>query len=271
MTFDEIYFKLLNKALNQEKSLNMRTTEDIKAYFGESFRWDMNYYPVLTCRQTYIQTAAAEVAWMLLGDKDISFLQKYSKIWDKFVNEYNQMETAYGYRWKHEFGVNQIQNIITKLKKDPSSRQQVLMAWDPYSDNIKPAKNIPCPYSCVINIINNKLNIFVTLRSNDLAIGLPYDILTYTLLGNLFANELNVEVGEVYYTIAHAHLYLTHEEAIKEVLNNPIENKKYKINCNLSIKELLNNPDNYIVQIYKDLKSQNYKDNLPKYKLEVIE
>ena len=124
MTFDKIYTEALRHVLTAGSlQYTARTETNILAAHGYSFRWDMQYFPVLETRKTYLATGAAEVAWMLSGSKSIKWLQKYTKIWDAFADENGHLETAYGNRWKQAFGVDQIANIIEKLTEDPSSRQ----------------------------------------------------------------------------------------------------------------------------------------------------
>jgi len=272
--FDEVYLRLIKEAYSGTPEVNNRTKELIYSTWGQCFKWDMNYYPLLDSRKIYAQTAASEIAWQILGTKDINFIQKYTKIWNKFVNDNNEMETAYGYRWRKAFDVDQLDNIIKKLKKDPSSRQQILLAWDPRVDNVVPAKNVPCPYSCVVGIINNKLNLMLTLRSNDLVIGLPYDCFTYTLLGQILAKTLNVKVGELFYTIANGHVYNKHFfefKKYKETLNTRrIRFNKYKFKQTMTLKEIKRAPHKYVKLVNAEMGRLKYNCRY-KYNFDIIE
>lgn len=170
--FNKVYINSIEDIINNgEKVLNERTGINIFQKFGIGFKWDMNYLPLLTVRQMYPKTALAELAWMIKGEKKLDFLQEYTNIWNHFADENNEVSSAYGYRWKHSFGVDQLQNIINKLREDKSNRQQVLMNWDARVDNVKSQKNVPCPYSGVFSIVNDKLNFHLSVRSNDIVIG----------------------------------------------------------------------------------------------------
>lgn len=270
--FDKIYIELLSLINDQPLVENQRTNTKTKSIWGHSFRWDMKFYPLLNCRQMYNKTGSAELAWMLSGTKDISFMRKYSKIWDKFTDDDNDNEisTAYGHRWRHAFGVDQLKNIIEKLKVDPSSRQQVLMTWDPRVDNVAQAKNIPCPFCAVIGIVNGKLNLHLTVRSNDCVIGLPYDALVYTLLGNSLAKELGIPAGDLFYSIANAHIYDVHLPAIEPLLDFDYStNTKYLIRRTMTPDEICNDPDKYVETIALDV-NFNYLNDKPKLKFEII-
>jgi len=269
-TLDIIYKKIIRELLEQKPILNERTKVETKSLWGVNFDWDMSFYPLLDCRQMFPKTGAAELAWMLRGTKNISFIRKYSKIWDKFTDDDkpNEIKTAYGYRWSHAFGYDQINNIIEKLKKDPSSRQQILLNWDPRTDNIEKAKNIPCPFAIVVGIIDGRLNLHLTVRSQDWMIGFPYDILTYTLLGNALANSLNIPVGKLHYSIANCHIYENHFKQAKKI----IESKKlglhkiYIINNNFTIEDIREMSHDYVDIIDKDCLESGY--NMEKERME---
>jgi len=253
--FDDLYLSIIDEVMNfGVDQHNKRTNTTVRAVHGMAAKWDMKYYPLLTLRTMYPKTGAAEVAWMLSGETSTKFLSKYTSIWKQFedADKPGNIKTAYGNRWRFAFGVDQIGNIITKLKEDPSSRQQVLMSWDPRVDNVDAAANIPCPYTAVINIIKGKLNIHLTLRSNDVVVGLPYDFLMYTLLGNLFANELGVEPGILAYSIAHGHIYHTHLSIVAKMRSNLIKAKPLKVEFTDTINSCRNNPDLFVENVYSD-------------------
>jgi len=253
--FDDLYKEMLRQVINYgTKQENKRTGTTVTAFHGMAVKWDMKYYPLLQLRKMFPKTGAAEVAWMLLGTTSTEFLNKYTSIWKQFEDDGmpGNINTAYGYRWRSAFKVDQIENIVNKLKEDPSSRQQVLMSWDPRIDNVIPNKNIPCPYTAVINIIGGKLNIHLTLRSNDIVVGLPYDFLMYTLLGNLFANELGVEPGILAYSIAHGHIYHEHLGTVDKVMNKETDCKRVKVGFTDTITSCRSNPELFVSNVAED-------------------
>lgn len=268
--FDELYRDAINTVLSYGKEqFNERTRTKITAFHGMSFKWDMNYYPLLQIRKMYPKTGAAEVAWMLSGETSTEFLSKYTSIWKQFEDTDNpgNICTAYGFRWKHAFGIDQIENIVQKLRKDPSSRQQVLMSWDAVVDNVRQNKNVPCPYTAVINIIDGKLNILLTLRSNDIVVGLPYDFLMYTLLGNLLANSLNVEVGELAYSIAHAHVYHVHLDIYKEMIPMTYKEDRVPVRLTDTINSCRDNPELFVDNVASDTLAYKPNDWAPRPKV----
>lgn len=268
--FDDLYQSMIDEVMNfGVDQHNKRTNTTVRAFHGMSAKWDMAYYPLLNIRKMYPKTGAAEVAWMLQGDKSTEFLSKYTKIWKQFEDDDKPgfISTAYGYRWRHAFDIDQIENIILKLRKDPSSRQQVIMSWDPRVDNVTPNKNIPCPYTAVVNIIDGKLNIHLTLRSNDIVVGLPYDFLMYTLLGNLFANELEVKPGILAYSIAHGHIYHTHLDMVQEISTRDYTYDKVLVAFTDTINSCRNNPELFVENIVSDTRSYKPNDWAPRPKV----
>lgn len=272
MTFDQIYVKALEHAKTAGvMQYNQRTKSVITSTFGYSFTWNMNFYPVTLARPMSVKVAAAEVAWMLSGEKSTKWLKKYTSIWTAFETGEDTIDTAYGYRWRHAFGVDQITNIIAKLKKDPTSRQQVLMSWDPRVDNIVQVPNIPCPYTAVVAIIDRKLYIHLTLRSNDVYLGLPYDVSMYTLLGQLLAHELGVEPGELFYSIAHMHLYQNQFDAASMIIkrNHPGGNRHIKL-IDWTISRVIADRDGFVAAAVEDLKATNYQPEAGPPKIKVV-
>jgi thymidylate synthase len=223
-------------------------------------------------RKSFVKTGAAEVAWMLSGEQSTEWISKYTGIWKMFEDDNNPgtISTAYGYRWQHAFGVDQIANIIDKLKADPSSRQQVLMSWDASRDNVIPVKNVPCPYTAVINIIDGKLNIHLTLRSNDIIVGLPYDFLMYTLLGKLLANSLEVQVGVLSYAIAHAHIYENHYVMCSQMLITPYNKANETVSFMDTIEDARLYPDLFVASVTSNA-MLTYKPNDWNPKPEVVQ
>ena len=261
--FDQIYLDIIyHLRVEGIWQKNQRTGTLVLASHGYSFKWPMSNAPLSTLRPMYLKTMAAELAWMLSGEKSTAWLKQYTHIWDDFeVN--GEVERAYGYRWRHAFGYDQIQHIISTLQRDPSSRQCVLMSWDPREDGVKPAKNIPCPYTAVVNIIAGKLNIHLTLRSNDVLYGLPYDVGMYTLLGHALAESLGVEVGTLFYSIAHLHLYENQMKAAAALLEHRglVQQSKFVFNPKFTYWDILEHKDEYVDAITKLQRDMNYNPN----------
>ena len=248
-TFDkvvtDVYKELFSRGVWQR---NKRTDTQVLAMHGYSFTWDMNFWPLLMVRRLYPKTAASEVAWFISGEKSTKWINKRCGIWRQFEDTPGMIESAYGFRWRYMYGIDQLYKIIANLKADKSSRQQVLLSWHP-KDLKNETKNVPCPYTAVFNIIEGKLNCHLTLRSNDLYLGLPYDTLMYTILSNLIANSVGVDVGELFYSIAHAHIYENQLDAVNEVRRRATIDKQFPMNIGSTVEFVRDNRDLFVNRI----------------------
>lgn len=180
--FDKEYKRLLREIMdNGIEELSERTGHKTKSLAGLTMVLDLSRgFPLLTLRKIPLKLFVAEQAWYLSGSRrPDDFLSDFTRIWDDFSELDGVVTAAYGYRWRHFFGRDQIKDLIKLLQKEPSSRQGVVVTWDPASDGLNPnrkKKNVPCPYSFVVNIIGNKLNLHNVVRSNDMLLGFPHDV-----------------------------------------------------------------------------------------------
>ncbi len=210
---------------------NERTGHQTKAVWGYHFTTDLEIdgFPLLTLRKIPIKLFAAEQVWFLTGArKPEDFLRQFTKIWDDFTNPGDVVTVAYGYRWRKHFGRDQIKLLINMLEKEPSSRHGVIMTWDPASDGLSlvKKKNVPCPFTFVINIIDGRLHMHNIIRSNDVILGLPHDVAGFALLQTILAQKLKVRVGLYAHSISNAHIYDTHYFAAKEMIKRKNDHKK---------------------------------------------
>ncbi|MBU4315318.1 thymidylate synthase [Patescibacteria group bacterium] len=213
-TFDRVFRDAIAKILFEgEDVYSQRANIATRAIPGLTYElYPAQGFPLLTLRKIPIQLFVSEVVWMITGEKDIAFMQQFTKIWDDFAEEDNTMASAYGYRWRHHFGRDQLMDLVEHLKIEPSSRQGVVMMWDPTDDGLMAPKkkNVPCPFAFTANIIGNKLNFHLVIRSNDMMLGNPHDTAGFALLQSMLAQELEVGVGKLTVSISHAHIYGNH-------------------------------------------------------------
>jgi thymidylate synthase len=222
-TFDTIYKNLIKKIIEEGiEELNERTGHKTKALPGLTFQINLEKdgFPILTLRKNPIKSPIAEQVWFITGDKDTEFLRKYTKMWDEFIEDDGTITSAYGYRWRHHFGRDQLGKLVELLQKDPSSRHGVIITWDPKDDGYggTPKKNVPCPYSFTVNIIGGRLNLHNIIRSNDMMLGCPFDTFGFSLLMMTLAQKLGVKPGIYTHTISNAHIYDNHYAGANELI-----------------------------------------------------
>lgn len=230
--FDQIYQQIIKDLLKKGvREFSERTGLECAVLPGVHFSIDpeKDGFPLLTLRKIPVKSIIAEQIWFLSGArKPEDFLRNYTKIWDAFTNPGDVVTVAYGYRWRKHFGRDQIKSLIELLKKEPSSRQAVVVTWDPASDGLGTTKkaNVPCPYTFTVNIFGGKLHLHNIVRSNDMILGFPFDVAGFCLLQYILAQELGVGVGTYSHSISNAHIYENHYEGAKQILQRKNSHKK---------------------------------------------
>lgn len=261
-TFDTIYKGIIKKVMEEGiEELNVRTGHKTKALPGVTFQVDLERdgFPLLTLRKQPLKSPIAEQVWFVQGDKDATFLRKYTKMWDAFLEEDGTLSSAYGWRWRHHFGRDQLGKAIELLENDPSSRHGVIVTWDPSDDGFggTPKKNVPCPYTFTIGIIGGRLHMHNIIRSNDLMLGTPFDTFGFVLLQMMIAERLGVKPGVYTHTISNAHIYDNHYAGAEELLkrNNDHENIFINIPKN-AFKRAENKDENLVDEIFAEFKDK---------------
>ncbi len=217
------YHDLVKLVMEKGTHKKTRTGVDTISYFGAFYKVDLSKgFPLLTTKKMQWKSLLYEVLWYLSGENHIRNLREHTKIWDAWADEDGNLETAYGYYWRHfpsaqkdKDGqwqvkeVDQIQYVIDEIKRNPSSRRLVVTAWEP--GNATTSKLPPCHYSFVFNVNNGKLNCHLTQRSGDIALGIPFNLAAYSLLTQVIAQQVGLEAGEFAHTIIDAHIYVAAE------------------------------------------------------------
>jgi thymidylate synthase len=151
--------------------------------------------------------AEAEWQWYLSGDNNIARLGKiYGKIpqiWKRMADNEGNVNSNYGWQWQRNA---QLDMIIETLKQKPETRQAAISIYDG-KEITDYAHDTPCTYAVQFTIVHGRLDMCVTMRSNDLWYGFCNDQYCFSMLQGLVSYELNIEPG-VYYHFAHnMHLY----------------------------------------------------------------
>ena len=151
--------------------------------------------------------AEAEWQWYLTGDPNIKTLGdiygKIPEIWKRMANDAGNVNSNYGYQWER---TSQLDIIIDMLKTKPDTRQAAISIYD--AKEISDYTNdTPCTYAVQFTIVHNRLDMCVTMRSNDLWYGFCNDQYQFSKLQEMVSKQLDIETG-VYYHFAHnMHLY----------------------------------------------------------------
>ena len=151
-----------------------------------------------------LKGAIAEFLWYMTENPSLSLITPYLKHWERYSDNGETVNSNYGFQWK-----NQINNVIEKIKRDPDTRQAVVNLYhDDYSSYY--GKDNVCTPSFQFLLRDDLLYLIVNARSRDLVRGECIDQFTFTLLQELVANELGVDVGWYQVNIGSLHLYEEH-------------------------------------------------------------
>jgi thymidylate synthase len=114
--------------------------------------------------------------------------------------------------------VDQLQNVMALLKKKPRSRRAVVQLFNA-EDIASEHKEIPCTTTLQFHLRKKQLHLSVTLRSNDAFWGLPHDVFCFTMIQEMMARRLGVELGEYYHYVGSMHVYVKYLAEVNEYLD----------------------------------------------------
>jgi thymidylate synthase len=146
-----------------------------------------------------------ELCWYLAGVNDLKFIAYYIPAYREYA-EGNVIFGGYGPRLFGYRDQNQVDNVINLLRGKPDSRQAVIQLFDA-GDIVGAHKDIPCTCTLQFMIRHNALHMITYMRSNDAFLGLPHDIFSFTMLQEIVARALFVELGTYKHTVGSLHLY----------------------------------------------------------------
>jgi len=172
--------------------------------------------------------AAAELCWILAGRNDLEFIQKFNSNIANYSDNGKIFFGAYGPKF-----VQQLPYVLKTMKKDPYTRQAIMTIW---RESPPKTKDVPC--TIALHFIQRPigtLNLVVYMRSNDVWLGLPYDIHNFTCIQMIIASMLGLSLGKYTHIDGSLHLYEQHDElAIK--CKNELKSGHFKSTAETLIK-----------------------------------
>jgi len=150
--------------------------------------------------------AEYEWDWYLSKNRSVEEIKKIAKIWDTMHNGDNIVNSNYGYQWNRN---NQIEYVVNELKNNIESRRAVITIYDA-KEHESYKYDTPCTLNIVFDVINNKLNMSVLMRSNDLWFGFCNDQYCFSNLQKLISEKLEISIGNYYHFANNLHLYKQH-------------------------------------------------------------
>lgn len=152
-----------------------------------------------------------ESLWMLAGRNDVEYPASFVSSMADFSDDGETFNGAYGYRWMHQFGFNQVVAICQALIENPDCRRQVLSMWDGHHDPLSAqegTKDVPCNTHAYFRIIEGALHMTVCNRSNDIIWGaLGANVVHFSVLQEVMATLIGCEVGTYSQISNNMHFY----------------------------------------------------------------
>ncbi|XP_064410451.1 thymidylate synthase isoform X1 [Latimeria chalumnae] len=227
---------ILDNGLRKED----RTGTGTVSVFGMQSRYSLrDQFPLLTTKRVFWKGVLEELLWFIKGSTSAQELsEKGVKIWDangsrQFLDkqgltsrEEGDLGPVYGFQWRHfgaEYkdmhtdysgqGVDQLQNVIDAIKKNPDDRRIIMCAWNPR--DLPQMALPPCHALCQFYVSNGELSCQLYQRSGDMGLGVPFNIASYSLLTYMIAHITGLKPGDFVHTLGDAHIYLNHIEPLE--------------------------------------------------------
>ena len=243
------YVGLLQQVLAEGEVRQDRTGTGTKSVFGGQLTFDLREaFPLVTIKKTLWKSAFLEMLWFLRGEPNTAFLKQHNvPIWDDWADEQGNLGPVYGVQWrgwKHhrvtpgvnsvdhlggsvtnfdakvtETKIDQIKELIEKLKTKPQDRRLIVSAWN--VGDVPTMGLPPChrDFQCYVSN-DGYFDLMWAQRSWDLGLGAPFNITQYALLTHLLAQCAGLKPRYLKVNYGDAHIYLNHIDKLTEMLNS---------------------------------------------------
>ena len=278
-TGEQQYLNLLADIMENGVYKDDRTGTGTYSVFGRQMRFDLSEgFPLLTTKKVYLRSIIHELLWFLKGESNIKYLVDQDvHIWDDwpyrfykqnqenqkkdilnqkefiqkikedsdFAKKWGNLGPVYGVQWRHWESVDggevdQIQNLIDQIKKNPDSRRLIVSAWNASDiEEMAKAGLPPCHTLFQFYVVNGKLSCQLYQRSADMFLGVPFNIASYSLLTMMVAQVTNLQLGDFVHTFGDAHIYKNHIDQVKEQLSRETKSLP-TIKINPNVKDIFN-------------------------------
>jgi len=230
--FDNEYLQLVSNVLERGVKRETRAGPT-RQVFGAGLVIEClrnHDFPILTSRKLFPKPVFGELAAFLRGATDLKTFKDFGcNYWDANAEAWFgnrgipktewDVGKIYGAKWRNFEGADQLEALVHGIRANPFSRRHMLTAYDPAETyQCLP----PCHLMAQFNVDNNGyLDCIVYMRSVDLCLGLPSDIILYATLMLLVAQETNYSAGTLIFMLGDTHIYENHIDIFKKQLASP--------------------------------------------------
>jgi thymidylate synthase len=239
MPFEQEYLQLMTDVIHYGQCRPDRTGTGTRSKFGPVLTADLSReFPILITKPVAWKTCLKELLWMISGSTNVKPLQEQGvHIWDAWADEDGELGPVYGAQWRSvytpriserqdaestyltRYYVDQLADVITSLRDDPFSRRHVVSSWN--VGILDHMRLPPCHYAFQFYVDQTepvgssipgltsqlRLSCFVTMRSADLPVGVPFNVVAYATLTLMLCRELGYAPGELRISMGDAHVY----------------------------------------------------------------
>lgn len=230
------YLDLLNDIMENGVDKMDRTGVGTRSVFGRQMRFDLSQgFPLVTTKKVHLKSIIHELLWFIKGDTNIKYLQDNGvRIWNEWADENGDLGPVYGAQWRNwnSDGIDQLQDVINRIKNTPNDRRMIVSAWNP--SQIGQMKLPPCHMMFQFYVANGKLSCMLYQRSCDMFLGVPFNIASYALLTMMIAQVCDLKPGEFIHTLGDTHIYHNHFDQVRlQLSRTPLKLPIMKINPNV--------------------------------------
>jgi len=211
------YLELMRRIRDTGIRKDDRTGTGTLSVFGHQMRFDLSKgFPLVTTKRVHLRSIVYELLWFLRGDTNVSWLREHGvTIWDEWADEKGELGPVYGKQWRAWLApdgrtVDQIAQAVELLRRNPDSRRIIVSAWN--VGELEKMALMPCHAFFQFHVAASRLSCQLYQRSADIFLGAPFNIASYALLLHMFAQQCDLEPGELIWTGGDCHLYLNHLE-----------------------------------------------------------
>lgn len=202
------YVDLVNHVLKHgektsPRGMETREIEDAVIHIDNIY----NTMPIGVGRQAVPGIGAVEAMQLLSGTSFPNLVIAIGPQFAKYTESNGQFHGSYGTRTNGQFDV-----AISRLQSDSDTRQAVVTMWHAALDSQLGKRDYPCTVLHQYRIRNNKLNLSVYMRSNDVWLGAAYDFFQFTRAQLAVASVLGIEPGTYAHHVGSLHIYSDHYE-----------------------------------------------------------
>jgi thymidylate synthase len=248
------YHDALREVLDRGSDRTDRTGIGTRSLFGLQTRYNIRgHFPAVTTKRLAWKAVVSELLWFIEGSGDERRLAEIlhgtrdpekktiwtanaqADYWAPKAQYDGDLGRVYGVQWRtwrkfnnmsweddlqvgHYETIDQLQNLIDGIKRDPFGRRHILTAWNP--GELDQMALPPCHVLSQFYVSDDgELSCQLYQRSADMFLGVPFNIASYSLLTYMIAQVCDLTPGTFVHTIGDAHIYLNHLDAVREQLS----------------------------------------------------